>query len=386
VYTLWNPFRKLPRLEYVYGVASEEGLDPIAPLLDDNVYDNYALVLVPDIYSVWPEVGAIPRSTSYGEVLDKLASYMRRSCTIRLKPRLCRRITYRVVPWRGVMGSWRFTASPPDALAYILHEMLEAAASLATLRTIYAVLDDEGDSSLKQLMVDATKLAAAALKAEVHIVAAEPRPYPAPRRAVAELSDYRTYKSTTLIRVLMSELLDQTIPPSPLRPVTPRGASFRVSRDVEEDYELTVASVLMAKQGLLVPLFYQACGAKDPIAKLRRVLAKLRGVYEAATELSKKIVGGTLRHHVAFIYEATSALALGAALERMSLELLGGPRACEALYRDGVEEDAIAELEEALGVKDVTPTDCVERIGSRLHLKPGCLKAIRRKLVETQPK
>ncbi|WP_048061598.1 hypothetical protein [Hyperthermus butylicus] len=203
LYAMGSPFRRLPRVEYVYGAASGEGLDPVAALLDDNVFDNIGLVFVADIYSVWPEVGVFPRATGYSEVVSGLEGFMSRRCGIRLSPRLCRRIVYRVVPWRGVMGGWRFTGGPGDALAYMVY----GAASLVSSRRVdrvYVVLGEDEPSGLAWLAVYAGLVAAAAAGASLSIVAAEPRPFPAKGgRDRIELTEVESYGWETVVRLLI---------------------------------------------------------------------------------------------------------------------------------------------------------------------------------------
>ena len=381
VYAMGSPFKRQPVVEYVYGPASVEALDPYTPLLVEEVYDNKAIVLVADIYSVWPEVGAFPHSETYTEVLDRLEKFMEKTCSRRASPRICRRVSFKPVPWHGLMGAWRFTATFGDTTLFTLKAIVELGGAPRT-RKIYFVVDEEGDAALKLVALRAVELAATILGAEASIVVSEPKPYPLPSKPTVELHDYETIEPTALLR---RELAVGVKPPkNPLKTVTP-AARLKPDKRLLEAYQLTTLTAVMASNSMITPLFYQACGARDPLGKLKNMLRTLAEAYTTATQLSKKPVGGVLRHHVAVDAEAVRALALGTAIERLALNTLKSTGIdCTQVYSDGVDVEAVEKLEETLKTKDKTPQPCLKRRDNKLALQEGCLKKLRTQLSETQ--
>lgn len=372
-----SPFRRSERLEYVYGAAAAEALDPVAPLLDPNTYDNTGLVLVPDIYSVWPQVGAFPRSEAYSEVVEKLRGYMERHCGLRLPLSACRRTSYHVVPWRGVMGGWRFTAAPGDALAFMLYAVLETARqSRRPPESVYVVLDEEGHSALQALSLEAAAAAAALLGARLEAVAAEQRPYPARRGDTVELVEYASMDWLQAARYLMS-LAPSKPPKRLLEPRTPRGRAPAPGRE----HTLTLISLLFARRRWLLPLAYSACGAGDPAAKLAGILRGAVDAYTAATQLSKKRIGGVLAHHLVFPAEVVRALAAGAAVEAVAARLIRELYGCEDVYRRGLPPRVLEALEERLGPDD-TPRECLGEGEAGPRLREGCLRRLRETVAE----
>ena len=377
IYAMGSPFKRLPRVEYVYGAASGEGLDPVAPLLDDNMFDNHAIVFVADIYSVWPEVGAFPRAVSYREVRDTLREFMERRCGIRLSPRLCRRLDYHVVPWRGVMGAWRFTGGPGDALAYMFLAVAETVSSSGRLSTIYVVTGEDEPAGLARLAETAGLLASALTGAPLVIVSSEPRPYPPEhKRPLVELVEAEQLEPWQATGLLVYRAAIGAKARRLLESRTPKGIAAR--RFSSEEIELTLASLAFARRGYLLPLAYQACGAGDPIGKLAAILSRAVELYEESTQLSKKPIGGTLVHHVGFNTAAVLALAAGAAVEAAVLRSIGR-QACEELYSNGLSTDALEKIRSAYGYPgpDATPRKCITESNGRLRLAEGCLKKLR---------
>ncbi len=378
VYAMGNPFRRQRRVEYVYGPSSAESIDPYAPLVNDEVYDNEGIVLVADIYSVWPEVGAFPHSQTYSEVVEKLEAYMTRTCSLRLTPRLCRRVAFIPVPWRGLMGGWRFTGTPGDTLLAAVYGMLaRLGAGSKKVNTVYYVLDDEEGPAFKHVGLEAAKLLATLLGANLKLVAAEPKPYPMPSNPVIVVDDVETIDGTQLLRMLIHSLGKP--PLNPLQQVTPR----RVLRLRKlEKYVLTIASALMATKGYLIPLFYQACGARNPISKTVNILDAVFKAYMEATELSKKPVGGILRHHLSVNPTAIKALIAGAAIESRVLDEMRAVGVdCEEVYSGGVPKRLLERLEENLMVADKTPHTCLAEGSGTVRLREGCLRRLRESLL-----
>ncbi|ALL00592.1 hypothetical protein Pyrde_0542 [Pyrodictium delaneyi] len=372
VYVMGSPFRRSEKLEYVYGAAAAEALDPVAPLLDPNVYDSTGLVLVPDIYSVWPQVSAFPRSESYSEVLEKLQSYMERHCGLRLPLSACRRTVYRAVPWRGVMGGWRFTATPGDALAFTLYAVLETVQqSRRPPSVIRVLLDEEGHSALQALSLEAAAAAAALIGAGLEAVAAEQRPYPAKRGDAVELIEYMSMDSIGALRYTVS-LAPGKLPKRMLEPRTPKGRAPAPGRE----QLLTLLSLLFARRRWLLPLTYSACGAGDPAGKLTKLLHRAIEAYIAATQLSKKKIGGIMMHHLGFQLEAVRALAAGAAVEAAAARTIRSLYDCEDVYRKGLPSRVLEALEEVLGPDD-TPRECLEEGEAGPRLREGCLRKLR---------
>ncbi|KSW11747.1 hypothetical protein CF15_02735 [Pyrodictium occultum] len=378
VYAMGSPFKRLPRLEFVYGAASAEALDPLAALLDPNVYDNRGLVLVPDVYSVWPQVGAFPRSQSYREVLDRLQDYMVRRCGLRLGTVACARASYATVPWRGLMGGWRFTGLPGDAHAAVLSALL--AAALRERRrpgTVYVVLGEEGHGALQAVVLEAAAATAALLGARLEAVAAEPRPFPAETRQVVELHAYSSTGWSGCLLHTLSLAPEEPLPWRLLEPRTPRGRPPPPSREEL----LTLQSLVMARRRWLVALVYSGCGAWDPASKLHGIISRALEAYIDATQLSKRKVGGTVAHHLGFNHGMVRALAAAAAAEAAALRSLGGPAACEQVYRRGVPREALKRLEALLG-PDATPSECLEEAQHGPKLRDGCMKRLRAEAAE----
>ena len=184
VYAASSPFRRR-ELEWSYGPAGGRGL-PVSALLDPGVFENRAVVLVEDYYSVWPQVGALPGSQGYGELLDSLEAYLSRSCPARLGWEACRRTRWGVVPARGSMGGWSFeapwAARLAAALAYAASEAGEARPG-----RLYTLLDAEADTATAAAALEAGEAVAAASWAPLEAVAAPRDPYPSRRGMLVPL-------------------------------------------------------------------------------------------------------------------------------------------------------------------------------------------------------
>ena len=197
IYPEGSPFKRTRRAEYRYGAVSVEADEPYAPVIapEADAADK-ALALVPDIYMVWPEVGAATGAESYSHALEMLEDYMQRSCSRRLPPRLCTRVAYAAVPWSGEMGGWRFNAAPGD---HILHTLAAAARLAAEAqesrprpRRVYILYSEEQHPAQHASARPAALLAAASLHATLVELVQEPQPYPRPRQPpLVETHQYR---------------------------------------------------------------------------------------------------------------------------------------------------------------------------------------------------
>ena len=382
LYCMGSPFRRVARVEFVYGASSVQALDPVAPLLDADVYDNVGVVFVPDIYSVWPEVGLFPRVTTYREVLEGLEEFMGRKCGIRLAPRMCGRVRFFAVPWSGVMGAWRFTGWLGDALMFMAYRVAEVISERRP-STVYVVWGEDTHPALGWAVGAAGLLASALAGAGYKLVYAEPRPYPAEKGAESILYDVEELDWMAAARRLAGmccgagggRLLEAR---------TPKAA--RLARldavSSSRDYSYTLATCRFYCEGMLLPLLYQACGAQDPLSKLARLLGDAVEAYVAATELHKKVVGGNLVHHLTVNLHSLQTLVGGVALEAAILhELRRRGLSCEQLYREGLEERVVREVASLLGLRgDSTPAECVEARDGRIRLAEGCMAKLRRSL------
>jgi len=349
-----NPFKRLPRYEYVYGPASYEALDPVAPLLDDAVYDNLGLVVLGDQYSVWPETGIFPKVTEYREVLDRLRDHVRRKCSIRLSPRLCRRVDYVVAPWSQLVGGWRFAAAPGDAEAFVAHSLVRLIARSKRIDRITVVLDSEADTGLSYVALTAARHIAALAGTELVITVAEPRPYPPSEGASINIVELGAEEPLLILRSLTAIMTGQAIRKPLLEPRTPLGAKkYRYTEG--EETRLTLVSAAALARNYITLLAYQACGAKNPVAKLEQLLRDAIEHYVAATQLVKKRVGGNVVHHLVFNTVKLRAIILGATAENLALREVTKRQDCDEVYDKGVSTEAIRGLEEKLGAIDATP-------------------------------
>jgi hypothetical protein len=383
-YCMGSPFRRVPRVEYVYGGVSVQALDPVAPLVEGEVYDNVGVVFVPDIYSVWPDVGLFPRVSGYDEVLGGLEEFMARKCGVRLSPGMCGRVRFRVVPWSGVMGAWRFTGLLGDATLFMVHGLLEVLEGVPRVSSVYALMGEDTHPALGMGVVWASMAVSSLYNAVFRLVYAEPRPYPAEKGAESILYDAAALDATgAAVRLSWEARLPARA--RLLEPRTPKaarrlGGGGVFSGEYADAVRLTLASLAFFRRGMLLPLVYQACGARDPLGKVRGVVSQAVDAYVGMSELHKKIVGGNLVHHLTVNLDVLLGFLAGASLEAVVLKLLGERGvSCEELYGKGVPSGLLGELASRLQLPgDSTPEECVEAVDERARLREGCLSRLRR--------
>ena len=377
VYASGSPFMRTRRAEYHYPPVSLEAEEPYAPLLDPSYYDSEAVVLVADVYSVWPEVGGY-RAESYGEMLEALRSYMERSCSRRLPPRLCGRVEYSVYPWIGEMGGWRFNASTGDPFLYAALASLSAAIRVAAAprgrrpRSIYTVYSEEQHPLQARLAEAAAATVAAALGVELVEVVQEPQPYPRPRSPpLVRLHEHQRLPAPAAARRLAAGLRPTG---RLLRPRGPHATSKRLDRKAEETIAYTAAAAVLASNCMLTALAYASPPASLQAA--HSALAKAAKIYEEATALGRRRTGGTVAHGLRVEQDTAAAAALGAALlhrVREALESTGWepytPLSPEHL-------EAVAALTGC--PRDNTPPGCLQEAGAKVALREGCLRSLRR--------
>jgi hypothetical protein len=377
VYAEGSPFRRTRRAEYRYPPVSLEAEEPYAPLLEPEVYDSRALVLVGDVYSVWPEVGGY-RAESYGEMLRLLEAYMERSCSRRLPPRLCGRVAYRAHPWFGEMGGWRFNAAPGDPVLYAaLAAAEEAAKWLEKPRghqpsTVYLLYTEEQHPWHSLAAAAAAEALAAALGAELVEAAQWPQPYPrGPRPPLVEtVESHRLAPGGALQR-----LLHRAAPPHGDRLLHPRGPRAPRQRP-PETIAYSVAAAALARRCMLTALAWAAASAApSPLARLAAGLREATRLYEQATSIAKKRSGGTVAHSLAAdTGAAIAALAGAAALQAALRELtVSGWSPFSPLQPRHLE--ALASLTGCPG--DSTPPSCLETTGGGVALRESCLRRLR---------
>ncbi len=365
-----SPFKKTRRAEYRYGPVSVEAEEPIAPLIDPSLYDNRALILVPDIYATWPQVGALPRAASYHELTRMLEAYMERSCSRRLPPGLCSRVEYRAVPSAGEAGGWRYTARPGDTLLYSL---LHAAriAEAGRLTRVYLLAAEEQHPPHTLAAHTAALLAAALAGAEYVELHQEPQPYPRRGTPLIDTLEAYTLPSESAARIL--EALAPEEPPEQL--LAPRGpAKPPRLRRIREARRL-VNTLNHVRRCMLLPLIHEACSG-SPASRLAGVLAEAAEAYASASRLAKKRGGGTVAHGLEASAGALHALAAGAALQALAARLVEPSRG-EACREEGVPRTVVEKLAKLLGCPgDETPRTCVEERDERLRLRQGCLRTL----------
>jgi hypothetical protein len=388
VYCMGSPFRKVPRVEYVYSGVAVQALDPIAPLVEGEVYDNKGVVFVPDIYSVWPEVGLFPKVSSYDELLEGFEEFLARKCSIRLSPAMCKRVSFKVIPWSGVMGAWRFTGLLGDAMLFMAYSMIELADQFAPISTVYVVVGEDTHPALAIGLSWASMAVAALTSANYKLLYAEPRPFPVEKGAESILYDMLELDYLEAARKLAHETSTRSQSAFKLlKPRTPKAARFVgeaiLPKDQLEAVKMTVATLAFYERGMITPLIYQACGAKNPFSKLKTILTHAINVYIKATELHKKIVGGTLMHHLTVDINALLSLLAGSSLEAAILQILKDEGlGCEEVYENGIPVETLRKLTSKLSiVSDSTPSNCIEALGNRVRLAKGCLSKLRRNIL-----
>ncbi|BEP18142.1 hypothetical protein PYJP_14940 [Pyrofollis japonicus] len=385
IYVSDNPFRRAPRAEYKYGAVSDEGVDPVAPLLNEALYDNIGFIVVPDTHSVWPEVGAFPKSTSYREVIDKLKEAATRRCSIRLSPRTCRRVHYVVVPWSRIVGGWAFDAYPADALALALSEILETILEKRPklrIDTVYVVIGGTEEPFLKSLSIRLGELLAALTHSKLVILGTEQPPYPTTKEPIIEVREAEKHEA---LQVLLAQLelidAEKAIRNKLLVPRTPLGARRYGGRPEPREIELTVLSALAAKKSYYILLPYQACGSLDPLRKIATILAESASTYIDETRLHKKRVGGTVVHHLGFNIDKLRSLILGAAVEQLVLKTMVSST-CSELYSAGMDTTIINKISSMFGKQDATPKECIKGEENKVSLQEGCVRKLRNTLLK----
>ena len=390
IYPEGSPFKRTRRAEYRYAAVSVEADEPYAPLIapEADAADK-ALVLVPDIYMVWPEVGAATGAEDYSHALEMLEDYMQRSCSRRLPPRLCPRTVYAAVPWSGEMGGWRFNAAPGD---HVLHTLAATAALAAEAqearprpRHVYILYSEEQHPAQHSSARPAALLAAASLQATLVELAQEPQPYPRPRQPpLVETHEYRRIAPERALRLLLAEAAAE--PPQsavPLQPRGPRTKPPRLAREAE-------ALALYAKQAALahtcqaLAAATAACTApQNPLKHLASILSSTASAYNQATRLHRRRVGGRVDHALAANHALALAAAAGAAATAALRQALtrAGTDCSQAPSTGLTPEQLQAALQALACTRDTTPQTCTEQTGDRIRLRQGCLRRLR----EAQP-
>lgn len=376
VYVSVNPFyRRIA--EYYYGGVSAESQYPLAPLLE---YDPSALavILVEDFYSVWPQVGAMPGSETYEELVSVLEDYMRRTCTQRMPPHLCNKTVFKAVPSLGERGAWKFTGDTGGTLLFTIYHILSTLSEKVhggKPRRVYFVVDPEAYTTTQFVALEASYHVAGLLRAEHVVVYAPPYPKPQPRKPpLLELHEYTTklYSQRPACIVGRENILG------------PRPGAERIKLDhnTVESIKLTLLSACFTAECQLLPLLYQACGSKSPVEKTARILAQLASIYAANTKLSKKKIGGTVYHAYTVNTRTLQALLTGAAMESTVLDTIREAGLnCDTIYNNGIPGNLLQDLGRKLGCPcDTTPQDCVEKKRDNLLLKKGCLKKLRQQV------
>jgi len=278
VYAAPNPFRRRVSVEYGYGGVYVESQYPIAPLVE--ALDAYALVLVEDLYSVWPQAKIFPRISAYRELVRGLEAYMERSCTLRLPPKACMKTVYRVVPSLGVMGAWEFSADPYDTLLFTLAHTATLALRLAPERII-AVIDQEAPAMTQTLSVAAAAAWAHALGKRLETVYAPARPYPPGEHAYQELWELPTpLCPTPCTQEEGSEGLEILVP-------KPNTRIEKITRKIAVINKKFMHTLQAGDQG-----------SHERAKTLAQLLEEAINLYIEATVLLKKKKGGKIYHTV----------------------------------------------------------------------------------------
>jgi hypothetical protein len=384
VYASVSPFYRRVA-EYYYGGVSVESQYPVAPLLEHDP-SALAVVLVEDMYSVWPQVSAMPGSETYEELVSALEDYMRRTCAQRMPPHLCNRTVFRVVPSLGEMGAWRFTGGTGDTLLFTVHHVLSVLLAWKQRpkpRQVYVVIDPEANTTTQLVVLEASYYIAELLQAKHTVVYAPPYPKPQPRKPpLQELYEYNTPPLLpplrTICRVERANILEPR----------PGAKKIKLSQSDIENIKLTMASACFASQCQLLPLLYQACGSRNPIEKIAKILTVLANTYTTNTKLSKKKIGGTIYHTYTVNTEALRRLLIGATIEATILNTIKESKLdCDNLYKNGAPTSLLHNLSRKLGCPcDTTPQNCITKTEDHRLLRKGCLKQLREQLESNQTK
>ncbi len=376
VYASVSPFYRRVA-EYYYGGVSVESQYPLAPLLEHDP-SALAVVLVEDLYSVWPQVGAMPGSETYEELVSALEDYMRRTCTQRMPPHLCNKTVFRAVPSLGEMGAWKFTGGTGDTLLFTMHHILSALSEKVhggKPKRVYFVIDLEAYTTTQLVALEASYYAAKLLRAEHVVVYAPPYPKPQPKKPpLLELHEYsmESYSQRPACVVGREDILEPR----------PGAKRIKLAHNNVESIKLTLLSTCFTAKCQLLPLLYQACGSKSPVEKTARILAQLASIYVANTKLSKKKTGGTVYHTYTVNTRTLRALLAGATIESTVLDTIREAGLdCNNIYNNGTPENLLQYLSRKLGCPcDTTPQECIERKRDNVLLKKGCLKKLRQQV------
>jgi len=377
VYTSGSPFRRTRRAEYRYPPVSVEAEEPVAPLLEPGIHDAHGLILVPDVYAVWPEVGG-HRATSYREMKRLLEAYMQRSCSRRLPARLCSRIAYRAHPWMGEMGGWTFDARPGDATLYAALHVVEVLAEQLNLprgrraSRVYTLYSEEQHPWQARLQELAAAAAAATLEAELVEAVQWPHPYPRGKTApLIEAIEHRRLDASTALRRLLAEPVPRAAPL-----LKTRGPhTLRIPRRPQETAARLAAATQLARGCMLTALATAASTEEKPIGRLRAALQSAAAAYEDATALSKKRGGGRVSHGLEASHDAVVAALTGAALLHSVAAVLSRQG-----WRPGtpLREGLLLRIGGLLGCsRDATPEACIQSSpGGGRELRRGCLEKL----------
>ena len=330
IYSAGSPFLRTRRAEYRYPPVSVEAEEPPAPLLDP-FHGSQAVLLVADIYSVWPGPGGY-RAASYREMLDMLESHLERSCSRRLPASHCSRVRYRAYPWRGRMAGWVFDAQPGDATLYHMLHTVEAVQEAlrqppgARPRRVYTVYAEEQHPWPARLQELAAAAAALALEAELVEAVQEPHPYPRGRSPplVDTVEHRRLPPSAAAARLLaeaeMRALLEPRRPHAPRPPRRLEQQAARLARVVEH-----------ARRCRLEALAEAAAATPSPLAEAAAALRSAARLYEEATAMVKQRQGGRVAHGLAASHQAAVTLAAAAALLHVARRAGGTEKAAQLL-------------------------------------------------------
>ncbi len=385
-----NPFIEKKMIEYEYSSVSSTSIAAVSPFLDKRFFNNIVVVAVPDTYSVWPEVGAFPRSKTYREVLGFLLNYLSRKCYF-LHQLYCRDAYYVPIPWRGYVGKWQFSSALGDIILFFSKGVFDSIENIYSLREhkdallerIVIVYEDKISSVLNTLLYHFGLIVSSITKTQLEIVYSEPLQYPVdwrkPPRLKLEILDEYSYK--TSIKTILS------LAPEKIEKIFSEKV-FVADKKLQDPLLLrtikyTQISAIFAKQGMITPLIYNTCSsATTPISKGREVLHTLYTVYIENTLLRKKEVGGKIVHGISINYPQLLLFLAGIGVENIVLRKMREiDMKCNNIYNEGIPLKLLESIRNELNISYNIENKYIEIKNDKVLLTPGSLKKLRKHLL-----
>ncbi len=391
LYILPNPFTERRVVEFEYNGVSSTSIAAISPFFDKRYFNNVIIIAVPDTYSVWPEVGAFPKSRTYNDVLERLQDHLYKKCSF-LHKMYCRNAYYIPIPWRGSVGGWQFSSTPGDVTLFFIRGVFEAIKEISPpqdyqhtpVERVVIVYDERVPPLLSTLLYRVGLLVSSITRTYLELVYPEPLQYPVdlrkPPRVKLEILEEQDHRDA--IRVVLSMI------PSRVGEVFSRKVFIKskkpLNSSLAKTIEYTEISALFAKNGMTIPLVYNTCGsAINPVSKGVDVLDTLYTLYVENTLLQKKEVGGKIVHGISINQSQLLLFLAGISIENTVLsKLREAGIECNDIYNEGVPFSLLKDINNELGIRQYIENKYIEIKNNKILLKPGSLKKLRKQVLQ----